>query len=233
MSRVVPRNRWPLIWFYRVRAQKWIQNAGVLGLDPQDLAALQADIAAAEQALDAQQLALAMARAKSEFLRSKLKAMRRRGAGLINQIRGRSVTLGVQAYILGMLPVPEKGSPIPAPGQPHSFTAELRQNGMLVLSWSCDNPRGARGTLYHVHRQVMREGDGSWGPREFLGTAGRKEFVDATLPPGVMSVTYDVQAIRSTRAGATANYLVHFAGPRGMRMLPGKMQLAGETRMAA
>jgi hypothetical protein len=233
MSRVVPRNRFPLISFYKGRAAKWVENAALLGLDPQELATLQAEIAAAEEALRVQQLAQTQARIKTQSLRFALEALGTTGAGLIRQIRGRSATLGNQAYILSMLPVPEKGSPIAEPGTPRSFTTELQQTGMLTLRWECNNPRSARGTLYHVHRQVMREGESDWGPREFLGTAGRRKFVDATLPPGVVSATYEVQAIRSTRAGMTANHLVHFAGPRGMRMLPGKMQLARETRLAA
>ncbi len=233
MSRVVPRNRLPLIEFYKARASAWIERAEQLDLDPQELATLQAHLAEAEQALEAQQLALAQASARTEMLRARLKALRASGAGIIRRIRGRSATLGVQAYVLAMLPVPEKGSPIAAPGTPRSFTARLEQGGMLMLGWKCDNPRNARGTLYHVHRRVLREGDSSWGPREFLGTAGRKKFIDATLPPGVVIATYEVQAIRSTRAGMTATHLVNFAGPRGMRMLPGSMQLARETRLAA
>ena len=212
--------------FYLTRAPKWAEEAEVLGLDPAQIALLQTRIEAAREAFNAQRQALASARSKTQALQFALDAMNTQGAGIIQQIRGRSATLGNKAYILALIAKPEKPSPIAPPGTPSGFDAQVTQIGSVILRWQCDNPHGSRGTIYHLHRRIGAPG-GQW---DFIGTAGRKEFEDATLPAGVAQVCYRVQAFRSTAAGQVAEHVMNFGGiGRGLPM-PGSIQLAKRKR---
>ena len=47
------------------------------------------------------------------------------------------------------------------------------------------------------------------GDATYIGDAGAKRFVDATVPAGTAQVTYQIQAIRSTAAGAWATFVVN------------------------
>ena len=87
------------------------------------------------------------------------------------------------------------------PGTPYKFQAKLTALGALDLSWKCVNP--ASGTLYQVYRKL---GDAE---ATYVGGAGGKKFVDSTLPAGTSQVTYQIQAIRATGAGAWATFSVN------------------------
>ena len=110
---------------------------------------------------------------------------------------GTRITLG--------LSVREAAAPLPPPGKPERFTFTLDGNGAAMLRWACEQPRGARGTMYEVWRSV-----GFNGERVFLGVVGTKRFHDVTLPAGVESVTYHVRAVRSRKAGDWAQHNVSF-----------------------
>ncbi len=217
--RTVPRTKHARIEFYATRLQKWVEQAEVLGLDPGQLARMQAQVDAARAALGAQYAARMRAQAKTFALRNAMQEMSAEGASILRQIRARSVELGPQAYILGSISAPEKGSPIAPPGTPHSFTNELTTLGTVVLRWKCDNPRGARGTTYHVSRRLPG------GEMAFLGIAGRKKFEDATLPPGAAFAEYRVQAFRSTTVGKPAIHTVNFGFSDHGLPVPGPLQL--------
>ena len=109
-----------------------------------------------------------------------------------------------------MLAKPAKPAPIGPPGTPYAFSAALQQIGWLTLRWKCRNPRGSTGTMYHVWRRT-----GFSGAFGFLGATGVRRFVDKTVPAGASAVMYQVQAIRSTTAGALATYHVNFGTTRG------------------
>ena len=134
---------------------------------------------------------------------------------MIHQIRAKAGMEGNLVYSKSSIRPPRKRSPIGKPGAPYKFTFELRQDGYLALSWRCDNPKRATGTIYHVRRQLNGPAVGNGGDFVYLGHVGKKKFVDRTLPAGVASVTYEVQAARSTSSGAAATYQISFGGGRG------------------
>ncbi|HEX3355954.1 MAG TPA: hypothetical protein VHS31_03140, partial [Tepidisphaeraceae bacterium] len=103
------------------------------------------------------------------------------------------------------IPAPATPSPKPAPGTPSNFKVSLDGNGALNLAWKCNNPAGTSGTIYQVWRRIGGVGDFS-----YLGGTGDKTFIDDTLPAGSSSVTYQVQAVRSTAVGAWAQFNVNF-----------------------
>src|SRR5690606_33934229 len=88
------------------------------------------------------------------------------------------------------------------------FQVQLEQNGMLELSWDCDNPSGAAGTVY----EIFRSDSGYDGPFTYLGNTGVRKFVDAKIPAGVTRVTYKIRAVRSTKVGSCAYFGVSFGG---------------------
>ncbi len=215
--------------FYLTHAPRWAEQAEALGLDPEELALLQTRIDTAREAFNTQRQALSAARSSTQLLTNALDAMNTLGSSVIQQIRARSATMGDTAYSLGRIRRPDKPSPIAPPGKPCRFTADLGQaDGSLTLRWACTNPRGSRGTAYNVHRRI----DGGNGQWEFLGIAGRKQYIDGTLPPGIAGVTYRVQAFRSTALGPVAEHSVCFGAQQGLPM-PGPMQLAVRRRRMA
>ncbi len=220
--RVLPRGKSAQIMFYQSRLANWAQEAEALGLDPQQIAIMEAKVEAARLAFNAQRQAMSAARARTQALHNALDAMNTHGASLIRQVRARTATIGSKAYVLAQIPAPDKPSPIGPPGKPDRITVELSEIGGIVLRWTCKNPRGSRGTAYHVHRRIAATG-GQW---EFLGIAGRKKYVDATVPAGVGVVSYRIQAFRSTALGPVAEHHVNLGGvPKGLP-IPGRMQLA-------
>ncbi len=72
------------------------------------------------------------------------------------------------------------------------------------MTWKCANPAGTSGTSYMVWRRIGAD------QLAFLGATGLKKFVDATIPAGTVTATYQVQAFRSTMAGAWAQFNVNF-----------------------
>ncbi|HEV7297913.1 MAG TPA: hypothetical protein VGN72_00995 [Tepidisphaeraceae bacterium] len=120
---------------------------------------------------------------------------------LTNKINGTPTVTNEQKTTLG-LSVRATPSPAPAPGMPIDFSCTLN-GGALDLKWKCNNnPRGSRGVMYQVWRSI----DG--GPDVYLGGSGSKQFVDNTLPAGSSTVTYKVQAVRTTAMGPWAYYVV-------------------------
>jgi hypothetical protein len=146
---------------------------------------------------------------------------------VVSGVRTTARTAGDSVYRLAMIPAPKKASPIKPPGQPSGFTLSANQDGSVVLRWTCKNPRGAVGTMYHVRRKL---GDPlAPGSFEFLGAVGEKEFVDETIPPGTASLVYEVQAVRSTSTGEVGTYVFNFGTSDGTR----KMRATSRAMRAA
>ena len=93
--------------------------------------------------------------------------------------------------------------------------SELRQDGSLVLRWTCRNPRGAAGTMYQVYRRI-----GMTGPFKYLGGSGSKRFVDETIPAGSAQLTYQIRARRSTAVGPWALFNVNFGSNSSAKIGP-------------
>ena len=135
--------------------------------------------------------------------------LRARAAELAKLINGTSTVTNQQKIDLG-LSVRKLASPVPPPGTPTAIRATLGGDGSLTLAWKCNNPRGASGTMYQVYRRATAAGEFT-----YLGGAGEKKFVDATIPAGAAQVTYQIQAVRSTAVGPWAQFNVNFGAVAG------------------
>ena len=63
----------------------------------------------------------------------------------------------------------------------------------------------------------------------YLGQTGEKMFLDDTIPPGSAVISYKIQAVRSTKAGAAAEHIVNFGGSpmsHPIGEIPGLMKAA-------
>lgn len=223
---VVPETRIGKVVFYETHVGQWAEHAAALGLSAGEVAELAELTAAAREASEAQQAARLAAEAATLRFHTAVARMAARGSGVLKQIKavaGEAEGAGgaVAVYVLARIPVPAARSPIPPPGRPYGFRAELLQNGAIVLRWKCDNPANSTGTMYEVRRRAYASG----GSRAFafLGTTGVREFIDETVGVGAGGVggaggvTYEVVAFRSTRRGegATFNVSIGVAGAGG------------------
>jgi len=204
---IVPRNNLEKLEYFQTHVAKWLQNAGQIGTSVEQVEALAQRVQAARAALAAQRAAQNQARSATLTFNDALDEVARAGSAIIQQIRAAAKMEGNGVYPLASIPPPAKPAPIRRPGKPSDLRVDLQPGGALALLWSCRNPRGSTGTVYHLWRQL-----GPSGPFTFLGIAGGKRFVDETVPPGTSQIVYQIQAIRSTAQGTAAQFPVNLAG---------------------
>jgi len=117
---------------------------------------------------------------------------------------------------------------MPPPGTPYKFAVEIMPSGALELKWKCDNPAGSQGTLYQIGRKVD---DAT--TFEYLGGAGTKSFTDTTLPAGASTITYRIQAVRSTAVGVEGVLVVNIGTGSGGGMTVSVVEPQGAPKIAA
>ncbi len=202
---IVPNTRLGKIEFYEAHIQPWATNATGIGLTQAQVTALMTQTGAARVAYNQAQAARDAARAATQTFYNAVAAMAENGAGLLKTIKSYAETQNdPNVYVLAQIPPPAEPSPVPAPGTPYQPRVSLMQSGELALRWKCDNPAGSAGTMYEVQRRV---GD---GPYVFVGSVGERTFADESLPAGAATVLYRVTAVRSTRRGEPALFVVNF-----------------------
>lgn len=212
---IVPERLSEKVMFFQSRLGVFAAHAAEIGLSEEDVADLEAKVAAARAAALAQDQAQSAARAATSRYNAAVAALGEAGATAIMKIRTRAESTGdVGVYTLSTIPPIAARSPMPAPGTPTELKSRLGGNGSLILEWKCKNPRGSMGTVYAVSRQV---GDG--GPFVYLATVGEKRFVDETIPAGATRLNYRIQAMRSTKVGPANEFPITF-GSNGMAPLP-------------
>lgn len=206
--RLMPESNAEKITFCQTHLTPWADHAEEIGSSPEEIAALADLVQTAREAFNAKQRAEAAAQSATLAMRQAIDAMANAAATVVLKVRAKARQHGDAIYSLAHIPVPGKGSPIAPPGMPHSFETSLDAAiGAVTLTWTCKNPRGAAGTMYHVRRRI-----GSDGRFEMLGTVGECKFVDYTIPLGAGEILYEVQGIRSTTVGPKATHAVQFGG---------------------
>jgi hypothetical protein len=228
---IVPVPRAKKITFFQVRLEPWADSAAQIGLEEADVALMTDLVAEAKAAQMAARQARSAARCATDRYRSAIQKMCGHGSDCIRKIKARAAAAGGNfndVYAKSLIPPPAQSSPLPPPGMPTNFRAELRQDGTLKLTWTCKNPKGSQGTMYEVWR---RDGDGAGGAgaMRFIATAGVKKFVDQSIPAGTASVIYQVIAVRSTRRGMPSTYNVSF----GVGVAPRQAAIATVTTRRA
>lgn len=207
--RIVPKKYVPKILFFKTHLAPWLEHAEQLGIPADQVALLQEQVETARARYNARQAAQQAAETATEAYHNAVDAMNTTGVSLLQQIRARGAVAGRDIYKMAQIPVPAKKSPVGPPGTPAAFTADLHQDGALLLKWNCDNPPRAAGTVYHISRKITH-GPAAGPTFTFLAVTGDRKFLDATIPAGTASLIYQVQAIRSTAVGPIATHNVTF-----------------------
>jgi hypothetical protein len=206
MGKVLPATRVRRIEFCESHLGVFAERADLIGTTDAAVADLADKTAATRAAYEAARAAQQAARSATLEYHLAAAAMTLAAADIVKQVKAKAATSADDGvYALAEIPVPRRPSPAPPPGKPTAFAAALNADGSVTLRWTCANPRGTSGTLYQVWRRV-----GAGGPFEHLGATGVKRFTDAMLPAGAGAVTYQIQAVRSTAAGARAQFNVNF-----------------------
>jgi hypothetical protein len=213
MGKVLPATRVRRIEFCESHLGTFAERAELIGTTPAAVADLADKTTAARAAFEAARAAQQAARAATLEYHLATAAMTLAAADIIKQVKAKAAASGDDGvYALASIPAPRAPSPAPPPGKPTAFAAALNADGSVTLRWQCANPRGTSGTVYQVWRRV----GGAGGTFEHLGATGVKRYTDATLPAGASAVTYQIQAVRSTAAGACAQFNVNFGVAGGV-----------------
>ncbi len=207
---LIPQSINGKIQFFEAHISDWTTNAVAIGSSAPEVAAIAAKTEAARAALVAQETAQETAKTRTSELRQAVDALLDAGSDLIMKVRAKAATDGDGIYNLANIPPPALPTPKGAPGQCRDFKSVLNADGSVTTKWKCDNPAGATGTVYQLWRQL--EG----GEFTYIGGSGGKELTDNTIPAGTSSVTYQIQAVRSTAVGPWAQFNVNFGAPNGM-----------------
>lgn len=209
MSGLIPNSRLGKVQFYEDHLPPWLTNTEAIGLTAEAMAEFGGRVTAARAAYDAQQAAINAARAATAAFHEAVRHMHGDpggGSDLIRTIRAHAEMTGdANVYTLAQIPPPAPPGKTPPPGTPTDLRVSLLQGGALRLAWKCKNPAGTSGTVYEVMRRV-----GAGGQMQYVGSVGTKSFLDETLPAGSAGVVYQITAVRSTRRGDPAQFLVSF-----------------------
>lgn len=212
--RLVPQQRVRRIEFYESHLHPWQAHAAEIGLTSTFVSELADLTAEARAAILAHREAEEAAKAATQRFHDAVAAMQGKGAAAIRVIRNTAETQHApNVYSLAEIAPPKDGSKTPPPGIPSQLKVELLATGALRLTWKCNNPDGTTGTLYEIKRRMVSRGmPGAGENAEFvyIGASGVKRFIDTSLPPGPTRVTYQITAIRSTRASHPAQFTINF-----------------------
>jgi hypothetical protein len=208
-SSILPRARIDRVTYIENRTATWQTEATAIGTSTSAVTALTTKATAARAAYNAHILAQAQAKAATQEFYDAVAAMTTDATAIIRQVKAKAALSGNSIYTLALLPIPATPTPVPPPGTPTDFKVALQSDGSLELKWKCPNPAGAGGTTYQISRK-----DGA-GDFIMLTTVGTRRFVDPTIAAGTPSVTYKVQALRSTAMGGAAYFIVNFGTAAG------------------
>jgi len=202
---VVPSSRLGKIEFYESHLAAWAANAEAIGLTPAQVLALQTLVMTARGSwLDAE-TARESSKASTLNFHTNTDNMAHIGSALLSNIRSFAETSGdANVYALAQIPAPSTPAPVGPPGQPYELGIGLSQTGAVSLTWKCDNPSGASGTVYEIQRRIGSESF------RFLEIAGERAFEDGGIPAGSTGIVYQITAIRGKTRGPAAQFLVNF-----------------------
>lgn len=210
----VPTKLVDKIQFYEQKNTPWAAHAVAIGTTTTEVTALNTKTVAARAALSAQAAAQSAAKAATVTLHAAVDAMDSAGMDIILKIKAKAAIDGDSVYALAEIPPPAVPGPVAAPGTPTDFKVQIQQDGSLILTWKCENPTNAVGTIYQVSRRI-----GATGDFVILGATGSRKFIDDSLPINSAPITYRIMAVRSTVAGSPAQFTVSFGtGGDGVMM---------------
>ena len=192
--------------WYQTRETPWTTSATTIGISAPEMVTMSGYISDAADALAACNSARAASEAATVVLHEKCAIMHAYGADLIGKIKAKAGQVGGDSvYATAMIPPPATPTPVGDLNKPTDFTVTLEETGELNLAFKATQPKAASGVIYSIWRKIDA------GAFECIGGCGSdKKFFDATVPAGSKSVTYKIQAQRSTSKSPWAQFVVQF-----------------------
>lgn len=182
----------------------WLTNFASIGISEsqaQAFKALYTAMAASNSAAIAARMA---SKDATVAFQNDLTATRATAAAFVAVIKAfAESTDNPNVYSLAGVSPDDPRSVLPPPLPPQSFVATVNPSGSIRLTWKVTQPKGVNNVTYMVKRRIP----GVDSAFVTIGTAGRKEFTDETLPLGVDAVNYIVQPRRGDSLGNESNVL--------------------------
>lgn len=206
MSTFPNNNRAELVEWCEAQQGGWRKNAASIGLSPQQADEFVFATETARYLLIEQERAQQAARVATQRLTDAMQQLREKAGQSVRSIRAYAATADApeKVYNTARIAPPAQASPAPPPTTPTRLQAELNATtGALRLRWRARNPSGRAAVTYLVRRRLPGE-----TAFTFLGAAGKKTFVDNTLPAGTPSVQYTVTPQRGENVGKVSEVLV-------------------------
>lgn len=223
-----PRDRESFLLWCEAHVPVWESAPAAIGLTAAQVTAFKSATNTMRTRVNAQAAALDAARAATESSRQQERLLRETAGDLVRTIRAYALSSNNPGvYVQAQIPAPQPASPLPPPGQPENFRVELNPGGSITIRWKARHPRGSDRVVYFVRRRLAGE-----TAFALLGGTGDKWFTDETLPAGIASATYIVQAQRGGISGPPSQQLTISFGVGGSGLtITGVTE--GPTRLAA
>ena len=191
---IVPLKPADKIVWYEAHIAPWTSNAVAIGSATVEIARSIRSRRRLCAKQTAQQAAKDAARTATNEYRDAVLAMAVAGSDVLKKVKAKAATTaGVWDLCRSRRRRRRRRSG--PPGMPTAFKVTLNPEGSLQLTWKCSNPAGVeRNDLSGV-----AEGRGAGGAWTMVGGSGEKKFLDDSVPAGVASVSYRVQAAARRR----------------------------------
>jgi len=227
MSSYSTMARADLLFWAQAHAPTFTTNAAAIGLSTGQASAFSTATTAAAAALLAMNQAHDASKVATQQCLEAFNALRSSSGDTVRLIRAFAEVQVKPStvYNLAQIPAPATPTPMPPPGQCSDLRVTLTPgNGKLTLDWKSDNPVGATGTSYIIRRQLPTQ-----TTPQFVGTTGKKKFVDTTFVAGPDMVIYTVQAQRADSTGPESEpFIVRFGQAAGGEMTVSVSTLSAE-----
>jgi hypothetical protein len=208
---LLPKNKTAKVAFFKSKVTPWTDNATAIGVSTTAVSAMSTLITAAEAKLADQLAATEAAKAAVAAANLAVDAVVVAGMDLVKDIRAKAATAGDVVYTLAEIPAPATPTPVGDLAKPTDFVVTLEETGELNLAFKAAQPKSASGVTYQIWRKIDNT-----APFVCVGGCGsEKKFFDATVPAGSRSVTYKIQAWRSTSKSPWAQFVVNFGVEMG------------------
>lgn len=179
------------------QAPEWNEDPDAIGLTKTQAGEFVATTDKAQTALVELEQARQAALVAADKARAVVALLRRQAGEAVRSIRSyaeRTID-PPKIYAAARIAPPAGPTPLPPPGRPTRLNATLEAaTGALTLTWKATHPAGVGGTTYVIRRRLPGE-----AAFTLLGTAGKKRFIDETLPAGIENVQYSVQSQRGEK----------------------------------
>lgn len=204
MSTNIPKTIPEFIAWCGDHADSWQTHQAQIGLSAGQVAGFKALVDALETADAAATAARSASKDATTALRNNLDATRATAAAYVAMIKAfAETTSNPNVYALAGISPDDPRSTLPPPLPPESFVATVNPSGSIKITWKVSQPAGVSNVTYMVRRKIP----GVDAAFMTIGSAGKKEFTDETLPVGVDAVQYIVQPRRGDSMGGESNVL--------------------------